>query len=126
MCSTGSTETGSTGDLGGHNLDKSSMPGVVEDARSPLLEVTGPFASRVVVLDLRIMKVFVKHIVEAIVDGDGLVNNGGIIGCGCSEGGGGGGGGLSKGSDGQGKGSEDVLQRHKPRPPPPPLPSPHL
>ena len=30
---------------------------------------------------------FVKHIVEASVDGDGLVNKGGINGCGCSEGG---------------------------------------
>ena len=85
MCSTGSTETGSTGDLGGHNLDESSLPGVVEIVSPPLLEVTGGFASRVIVLDLRIKKVFVKHIVEASVDGDGLVNKGGINGCGCSE-----------------------------------------
>ena len=126
MCSTGSTETGPTGDFGGHDLDGSRMPDVVENARSPLLEVTGAFASRVVFLDLRIKKVFVKHIVKASVDVDGLVNNGGIVGCGCSEGGRGDGGGLSKGSDGEGKGSEDVLQRHKPRPPPPPLPSSHL
>jgi hypothetical protein len=79
MCSTGLTETGPTEDFGGHNLDESRMPSIVEDARSPLLKVTGGFASKVVVLDLRIKKVFVKHIVEASsVDGDGLVNNGGI------------------------------------------------
>ena len=102
MCSTGSTETGSTGDFGGHNLDEIRMPDVVEDARSPLLEVTGAFALRVVVLDMRIKKVFAKHIVKASVDVDGLVNNGGIIGCGCSEGGRGGWGELSKGSDGEG------------------------
>jgi hypothetical protein len=100
------------------------MPDVVEDARSPLLEVTGAFALRVVVLDMRIKKVFVKHIVETSVDVDCLVNNGGIVGCGCSEGGRGDGGGLSKGSDGEGKGSEDLLQRHKPLTPN--LPSPLL
>jgi hypothetical protein len=87
MCLTGSTKTGSTGDLGGHNLEESSLPGVFENVSLPLLEVTGGFASRVVVLDLRIKKVFVKHIVEASVYGDGLVNKGGINGCGCSEGG---------------------------------------
>ena len=86
MCSTGSTETGPTEDFGGHNLDESRMPSIVEDARSPLLKVTWAFASKVVVLDLRIKKVFVKHIVEASsVDGDGLVNNGGISDCGYSK-----------------------------------------
>ena len=78
MCSTGSTETGSTWDLGGHNLDESSLTGVVKNASPPLLEVAGSFSLRVVVLDLRINKVFVNHIVEASVHGDGLVDNGGI------------------------------------------------
>jgi hypothetical protein len=83
MCSTGSTETGSTGDLGGHDFDGSSSPGVVADACPPLLEVTEAFASRVVVVHhLRIGKMFVTHIAEASVDGDGkcLINNGGIKG----------------------------------------------
>jgi hypothetical protein len=66
----GSTETGPTVDFGGHNLDKIRMPGMVEDARSLLFELTGAFASRIVVLDLRIKKVFAKHIVEASVDVD--------------------------------------------------------
>ena len=87
MCSTGSTETGSTWDLGGHDLDESSLTGVVKNASPPLLEVAGSFSLRVVVLDLRINKVFVNHIVEASVHGDGLVNNGGINGCWWSEGG---------------------------------------
>ena len=98
MCSTVSTETGSTWDLGGHDLDESSLTGVVENASPPLLEVAGYFSLRVVVLDLRINKVFVNHIVEASVYGDGLVNNRGINGCWWSEGGGGGGG--SRGVEG--------------------------
>ena len=85
MCSTGSTETGSTWDLGGHDLDESSLTGVVENASPPLLEVAGSFSLRVVALDLRINKVFVNHIVEASVHGDGLVNNGRINGCWWSE-----------------------------------------
>ena len=99
MCSTGLTETGSTGDLGDHDFDGSSLPSVVEDARPPLLEVTGAFASGVVVvLHLGVGNMFVTHIAEASVDGDGkcLVNNGGINGCWwsereCGEGGGEGG-----------------------------------
>ena len=88
MCLTGSTETVSTGDLGGHDFDGSSLPGVVEDARPPLLEVTGAFASGVVVvLHLGVGKMFVTHIAEAGVDGDGksLVDNGKINGCWWSE-----------------------------------------
>jgi hypothetical protein len=87
MCPTGSTETGSTWDLGSHDLDKSSLTGVVKNASPPLLEVTASFSLRVVVLDFRINKVFVNHIVEASVHWDGLVNNGGINGCWWSEGG---------------------------------------
>lgn len=106
MCSTGSTETGSTWDLGGHDLDESSLTGVVKNASPPLLEVAGSFSLRVVVLDLRINKVFVNHIVEASVHGDGLVNNGGINGCWWSEREMGlvGGRGGSKGLEGEGKG----------------------
>jgi hypothetical protein len=70
LSSMGSTETGPTGDFGGNNLDKIRMSGIVEDARSLLLELTGAFVSRVVILDLRIKKVFAKHIVEASVDVD--------------------------------------------------------
>ena len=92
MCSTGSTETDSTWDLGGHDLDEICLTGVVENASPPLLEVAGSFSLRVVVLDLRINKVFVNHIVEASVHGDGLVNNGGMNGCWWSEGDGGKGG----------------------------------
>ena len=103
MCSTGSTETGSTWDLGGHDLDESSLTGVVKNASPPLLEVAGSFSLRVVALDLRINKVFVNHIVEASVHGDGIVNNGGINGFWWSEGGGGWGG-LREGLDDEGKG----------------------
>ena len=88
MCSTGSTETGPTGDFGGHNLDEIRMPDFVEDACPPLLEVTGALASRVViVLELRIKKMFVRRIAEASIDrdGKGLVDNGGINGCWWSE-----------------------------------------
>ena len=85
MCATGSTETGSTWDLGGHDLDEGSLTGVVKNASPPLLEVAGSFSLRVVVLDLRINKVFVNHIVEASVHRDGLVNDGGINGCWWSE-----------------------------------------
>ena len=84
MCSTGSTETGSTGDLGGHDFDGSSLPGVVEDARPLLLEVTGAFALGVVaVLQLGVGNMLVTQTAEAGVDGDrkGLVNNGAINGC---------------------------------------------
>jgi hypothetical protein len=70
LSSMGSTETGPTGDFSGHNLHKIRMPGIVEDNRSLLLKLTGAFASRVVVLDLRIKKVFAKHIVEASVEVD--------------------------------------------------------
>ena len=106
MCLTGLTETGSTWDLGGHNLDESSLTGVVKNASPPLLEVTGSFSLRVVVLDLGINKVFVNYIVEASVYGDGLVNNGGINGCWWSEREMGlvGGRGGSKGLEGEGKG----------------------
>ena len=59
----------------------------VVDANPPLLEVMGAFASRVVVLDLRIEKMFVRRIAEASVDGNGkgLVDKGGINGCWWSE-----------------------------------------
>ena len=60
----------------------------VVDANPSLLEVTGALASRVViVLDLRIWKMFVRRIAEASVDedGKGLVDNGGISGCWWSE-----------------------------------------
>ena len=63
--------------------DGSSVHGVV-DANPPLLEVTGAFALRVVVvLDLRIKNMFVTHIAEASGNGDGksLVDNGGVNGC---------------------------------------------
>ena len=88
----GSTETGSMWDLGGHDLDEICLTGVVKYACPPLLEVAGTFSLSVVAFDLRINKVFVNHIVEASVHGDGLVNNGGINGCWWSEGGGGWGG----------------------------------
>ena len=84
------------------------MHGVV-DANPPLLEVTGAFALRVVVvLDLRNKNMFVTHIAEASGNGDGesLVDNGGISGCWWSERerGLGGGRGRSKGLDDEGKG----------------------
>ena len=80
----------------------------VVDANPSLLEVTGALASIVVVLDLRIWKMFVRRIAEASVDGDGkgLVDNGGISGCWWSERemGLGWGRGRSKGLDDEGKG----------------------
>jgi len=75
--------------LGGHDLDEICLTGVAENTSPPLLEVAGSFSLRAVVLDLRINKVFVNHIAEASVNGDGLVNNGGINGCWSSEGWGG-------------------------------------
>jgi hypothetical protein len=62
------------------------LTGVVEDACPPLLEVTGAFASGVVVvLHLGVGNMFVTHIAEASVDGDGkgLVNKGGVNRYGC-------------------------------------------
>ena len=55
----------------------------VIDANPLLLEVMGVFVDRIVVLDLRIKKMFVRRIVEASVgeDGKGLVDNRGINGC---------------------------------------------
>ena len=59
-----------------------NMSDVLEYARLPLPDIIGGFVERIVVPDLRIKMMSFRHIVEASVDGNGLVDNGLVNSCG--------------------------------------------
>ena len=59
----------------------SSALDVVRDAHHALPDIMGDLVEKIVVLDMRIKKMRVRHIVKASVDKNGLVDNRGVNGC---------------------------------------------